>query len=88
MKECLAIDQFMKHLTGGSKEQWPPVGKSSDTPKEVKNRKTGRITTGNREASEYGAGCIYMHRVIPAFYENMSAGRMSANHKGRERPSR
>jgi hypothetical protein len=27
----------MKHLIGGSKDQWPPVGKSSDTPKEVKN---------------------------------------------------
>lgn len=41
LKECLVIDQFMKHLTGGSKKQRPPVGKSSDTPKEVKNRKTG-----------------------------------------------
>ena len=36
LRECLVIDQFMKHLTGGSKEQRPPVGKSSDTPKEVK----------------------------------------------------
>ena len=36
LKECLAIDQMLKHLTGGSKEQRPPVGKSSDTPKEVK----------------------------------------------------
>jgi hypothetical protein len=47
LKECLVIDQFMKHLIGGSKDQWPPVGKSSDTPKEVKNRKTGRMTTGH-----------------------------------------
>jgi hypothetical protein len=34
LKECLAIDQMLKHLIGGSKDQWPPVGKSSDTPKE------------------------------------------------------
>jgi hypothetical protein len=41
------------------------VGKSSDTPKEVKNRKTGRNTTGIREASEYGAGCVYTHSAYP-----------------------
>ena len=41
LKECLVTDHMLKHLIGGSKDQWPPVGKSSDTPKEVKNRKTG-----------------------------------------------
>jgi hypothetical protein len=43
LKECLVIDQFMKHLDGGSKDQWPPVGKSSDTPKEVKNARREEI---------------------------------------------
>ena len=33
----------MKHLIGGSKDQWPPVGKSSDTPKEVKNARREEI---------------------------------------------
>ena len=32
----------MKHLDGGSKDQWPPVGKSSDTPKEVKKSQDGK----------------------------------------------
>ena len=42
LRECLVIDQFMKHLIGGSKDQWPPVGKSSDTPKEVKKSQDGK----------------------------------------------
>jgi hypothetical protein len=34
----------------------------------VKKRKTGIITTViMREASEYGAGCIYMHSAYPSF---------------------
>jgi hypothetical protein len=41
------------------------VGKSSDTPKECKNRKTGRSTTGTREARGYGAGCVYNHQCYP-----------------------
>ena len=68
LRECLVIDQFMKHLIGGSKHQWPPVGKSSDTPKEVKNARRDMITTAIiREASEYGAGCIYMQVCLPGY---------------------
>ena len=29
----------------------------------MKVRKTGRITTGNREARGYGAGCVYIHKL-------------------------
>jgi hypothetical protein len=31
----------------------------------MKVRKTGRNTTGIREARGYGAGCVYTHRFIP-----------------------
>ena len=45
------------------------MGKSSDTPKEVKNRKTGRNTIGIREARVYGAGCIYIQIRLPGYME-------------------
>ena len=66
LKECLVIDQFMKHVNGGFKDQWPPVGKSSDTPKEVKNARREELPTGNREARGYGAGYVYNYVAIPS----------------------
>ena len=63
LRECLVINQFMKHLIGGYKDQWPPVGKSSDTPKEVKNARREELPTGNREARGYGAGCVCIHKL-------------------------
>ncbi len=45
------------------------MGKSSDTPKEVKNARreeTHRV----REARRYGAGCIYMHRLTRTYMES------------------
>ena len=39
--------------------QWPPVGKSSDTPKEVKIARREELPTGNREARGYGAGIVF-----------------------------
>jgi len=38
LRENLVTDQITIHETGVSKDQWPPVGKSSDTPKEVKTQ--------------------------------------------------
>ncbi len=38
LREDLATDPITIQVTGGSKDQWPPVGKSSDTPKEVKTQ--------------------------------------------------
>ena len=50
--------------------QWPPVGKSSDTPKEVKIARRDVITTAiTREASEYGAGCVYNQYSNPNYME-------------------
>jgi hypothetical protein len=38
------------------------VGKSSDTPKEVKNARREGLPPVIREARGYGAGCVYNHQ--------------------------
>ena len=35
------------------------------TPRRSEKRKTGRSTTGTREARGYGAGCVYTHQSYP-----------------------
>ncbi len=43
LRDYTDIDRITIQETGGSKDQWPPVGKSSDTPKEVKNARREEI---------------------------------------------
>ncbi len=38
LRDYTVIDRITIQETGGYKDQWPPVGKSSDTPKEVKTQ--------------------------------------------------
>ena len=55
----------MTQESEASKRQWPPVGKSSDTPKEVKNARREGLPPVIREARGYGAGCVYTHYSYP-----------------------
>jgi len=64
--QFMNLNDYMviNHMTQepeGSKEQRPPVGKSSDTPKEVKNARREGLPPVIREARGYGAGCVYNH---------------------------
>ena len=43
LKEYLVINPISIQETGDFKKQWPPVGKSSDTPKEVKNARREEV---------------------------------------------
>ena len=65
LRECLVIDQFMKHLIGGSKDQWPPVGKSSDTPKEVKNARREEIPQVLGKPANMGLDAFICSRAYP-----------------------
>ena len=65
LRDYTAISCITIQETGDSKKQWPPVGKSSDTPKEVKNARREELPTGNREAPGYGAGCVSKHKLYP-----------------------
>lgn len=55
----------MTQESEASKRQWPPVGKSSDTPKEVKIARREGLPPVIREARRYGAGCVYTHQAHP-----------------------
>ena len=55
----------MKHLIGGSKDQWPPVGKSSDTPKEVKNARREEIPPVLGKPADMGRDAFIIISAIP-----------------------
>ena len=68
---------YMTQESEESKEQRPPVGKSSDTPKEVKIARREGLPPVIREARGYGAGCVYNHQSLPGYYAQVSKSTMS-----------
>eukprot|EP01051_Picozoa_sp_SAG22_P017133 SAG22_NODE_2569_length_2431_cov_22.038165_4_plen_93_part_00 len=56
-----------EHIYSRLKNQWPPVGTSSNAPKETKWRRREGLPSVIREARGYGAGCVYMHNCYPGY---------------------
>ena len=53
--------------TGGSKNQWPPVGKSSDTPKEVKISQDGKRSIGSGKPADMGRDVFICKYAYPRY---------------------
>jgi len=60
------LTNSMKHIIGGFKDQWPPVGKSSDTPKEVKKSQDGKRPKGLGKPANLGLDVFIYTTAIPS----------------------